>query len=43
MHFGDSTFWAVVDFQKKQGLEADGVAGPATIAKLEDVTGEKFD
>ena len=32
--FGQSTYHAVVAFQKVQGLSRDGIAGPATWAKL---------
>lgn len=32
--FGQSTYNAVLRFQKKNGLKADGVAGPATLAAL---------
>ena len=32
--FGQETYEAVVRFQKKNGLKADGVAGPATLAAL---------
>lgn len=34
--FGAGTKKAVVDFQTKQKLDADGLAGPATIAKIAD-------
>lgn len=40
-HFGPATFRAVVEFQKQQGLETDGIAGPNTLKKLEEVTGKK--
>lgn len=40
--FGRSTFQAVVKFQEKYGLTADGIAGSSTIKKLEEVTGEKL-
>jgi peptidoglycan hydrolase-like protein with peptidoglycan-binding domain len=33
--FGPLTAAAVVDFQKKNGLTADGVVGPVTWAKLQ--------
>ncbi|MBE9070811.1 peptidoglycan-binding protein [Leptolyngbya cf. ectocarpi LEGE 11479] len=42
MHFGSATLKAVIQFQKANGLEADGKVGPETIAKLEEKTGEKF-
>jgi peptidoglycan hydrolase-like protein with peptidoglycan-binding domain len=32
--FGSGTQKAVKDFQAKNGLEADGLAGPATLAKM---------
>ncbi len=32
--FGESTYQGLVAFQKKNGLKADGVAGPATLAAL---------
>ena len=32
--FGNNTFKAVVNFQKKYKLEVDGVAGPETLACL---------
>jgi len=32
--FGSGTEKAVEDFQRKNGLAADGVAGPATLAKM---------
>ena len=32
--FGQSTYDGLVAFQKKNGLKADGVAGPATLAAL---------
>lgn len=35
--FGSGTKQAVVNFQKANGLEADGIAGPATINKLVEV------
>ena len=35
--FGSKTRVAVVDFQKKYGLEADGIVGPLTWAKLNSV------
>lgn len=35
--FGSGTKQAVINFQKANGLEADGIAGPATINKLVDV------
>lgn len=33
--FGESTEKAVVHFQRQQGLMVDGIAGPATLAKLD--------
>ena len=39
--FGSGTRSAVVAFQKKNGLEADGIVGPKTWAKLLEVTEEK--
>jgi spore germination cell wall hydrolase CwlJ-like protein len=33
-YFGEDTKEAVMDFQKKKGLEDDGVAGPATLKAL---------
>ena len=39
-HFGAGTFKALVQFQELHGLGADGVAGPTTIAKLEEMAGE---
>jgi hypothetical protein len=41
-HFGAATFKAVVQFQEANGLKADGIVGAATIAKLEEKTGEKL-
>ena len=32
--FGDITLEAVLDFQKRNGLAADGIVGPATLTKL---------
>src|ERR1700688_367859 len=32
--FGSGTAKAVKDFQAKNGLDADGLAGPATLAKM---------
>lgn len=32
--FGPTTFRTLIDYQKKNGLRTDGVAGPRTIAKL---------
>ena len=34
-HYGAKTEAAVISFQKKNGLKADGIAGAATIAKLD--------
>ena len=42
MHFGSATFKAVVQFQEDNDLDADGIVGAKTIAKLEEKTGEKF-
>lgn len=33
--FGKGTEKAVMEFQKKNGLDADGMAGPATLAKMD--------
>lgn len=41
MHFGSATFKAVAQFQRENGLNDDGIAGPTTIAKLEEKTGKK--
>ncbi|HEZ7985548.1 MAG TPA: RICIN domain-containing protein [Ruminococcus sp.] len=35
--FGSGTKQAVINFQKANGLEADGIAGPATVNKLVEV------
>lgn len=35
--FGSGTKQAVINFQKSNGLEADGIAGPATVNKLVEV------
>ncbi len=35
--FGSGTKQAVVNFQKANGLEADGIAGPATVNKLVEI------
>ena len=35
--FGDNTLYAVKAFQKKYGLEVDGLAGKNTISKLDDL------
>lgn len=34
-HFGPGTRDAVMDFQQSKGLQADGIAGPATLAALD--------
>ena len=34
-HFGAGTRDAVIAFQQSKGLQADGIAGPATIAALQ--------
>ncbi len=36
--FGESTEKAVIRFQRQQGLIVDGIAGPATLARLEPAT-----
>lgn len=36
--FGQKTKAAVIDFQQKNGLKADGIVGPNTLAKLTSVT-----
>ena len=41
--YGSGTKSAVRAFQKAQGLSADGVAGPKTIARLEALTGMDID
>lgn len=33
--FGEATEKAVIDFQRQQGLMVDGIAGPATLARLD--------
>jgi N-acetyl-anhydromuramyl-L-alanine amidase AmpD len=35
--FGNGTHYAVIEFQKKSGLNADGIVGPLTYAKMETV------
>ena len=37
--YGNGSYTAVKSFQKKYGLEVDGVAGPATLGKLFELTG----
>ncbi|MEZ5063796.1 MAG: peptidoglycan-binding domain-containing protein [bacterium] len=37
--FGQKTHVRVVEFQKKNGLAADGIVGPKTLAKLAELTG----
>lgn len=39
--FDQSTKKAVISFQKKYKIKADGIAGPATLSKLDAVTGLK--
>ena len=34
-HFGPGTRKALIAFQQSKGLQADGVAGPATLAALQ--------
>lgn len=34
--FGASTYYAVIDFQNRHKIEADGIVGPQTLAKLEE-------
>ena len=41
-YFGDVTYSAVVKFQEKYGLEADGIAGAETLGKLEALSGSKI-
>ena len=41
-HFGTATFKAVTKFQELHNLGVDGVAGPSTLKKLEEVTAQKF-
>ena len=40
--FGSGTKTAVINFQKKYGLEADGIVGPSTINKLVECLKEKL-
>ena len=40
--FGSGTKQAVINFQKANGLDADGIAGPATINKLVEVIKNKL-
>jgi peptidoglycan hydrolase-like protein with peptidoglycan-binding domain len=37
--FGEKTEATVIAFQKKFGLEADGIAGPETFAKMDELKG----
>ena len=37
--FGPATRKQLIDFQRDQGLEPDGIAGPATISRLEALSG----
>lgn len=41
-YFGDITKSAVVKFQEKYGLEPDGIAGTATLNKIEALSGRKI-
>ncbi len=41
-HFGDLTEEAVKDFQKAEGLKADGVAGPKTVQALIDEVSKDY-
>lgn len=40
-YFGEITENAVISFQKKYGLEADGIAGEQTLGKLDSLMGRK--
>ncbi len=40
-YFGNNTFEAVKAFQKRNGLEVDGIAGPATLKKLDSSSARK--
>jgi putative chitinase len=42
-HFGPGTRDAVIAFQQSKGLQADGIAGPATLAALESGGGQAGD
>jgi cell wall-associated NlpC family hydrolase len=41
-YFGDVTYSAVIQFQKKYGLEPDGIAGSQTLGKIEALTDRKI-
>lgn len=41
-YFGDVTYASVVNFQKANNLDADGVIGPATISKLNKLSGKNI-
>jgi len=40
-HFGDETYRAVTSFQKRHGLVVDGIVGPKTRAKMDEVLSKK--